>query len=137
MHATDDGFGFEDAVVEDVAGVGRMSEGKVLGIASTEKLQGHFHELFACELATREVVENELAVFRKEGDSGSDGLGVVAFELQPPVRFKFREGYPRLSDTPTQTRDGAHTHSLMVSPAEWPIWTERGGLNLELLVRFW
>ena len=63
MHATDDGFAFEDAIVEDVAGIGRMSEGKVLRVASTEKLQDHLHELFACELATREVVENELAVF--------------------------------------------------------------------------
>ena len=67
----------EELVVEDVlAVVGRAGEGEVLGVACAEELEGVFHDFFAGEFGTGEVVEHEFTMFGEEGAAFGDTVNV-------------------------------------------------------------
>ena len=77
VHAADDGFGLENAVVKDMALVRGVSECEVLRVASAEELQGHFHEFFAGKFATWEIVKDHLAMFLIQSSAFCDA-GYIA-----------------------------------------------------------
>lgn len=62
-------------------------------VTGAEELYGCFHEFFAGELGAREGVEDVGAVLGEEGFALLDAFYVGVFELDPPVRLEFAEGW--------------------------------------------
>ena len=102
MEILDYRFRIEDVVAEDVVIItttssrlrrrGRGSgQREVPRVSSAEELQRVFHDFLAAQLATGEVIEDQLAVFFEESATLRDAGDVAVFELEPPVRFEFVE----------------------------------------------
>lgn len=92
VHAVDDGLILQDPVAKDVALLRTVGQREVLRIARTEKLESHFHHLFATEFAAGKVVEHQLAMFGEGVFALGNAGDVVFFDFEPPVRFELGEG---------------------------------------------
>lgn len=74
-------------VLEDVTSRSVLCKREVLRVSGAQKLQSHFHDLFAGQFAARKVIEDQFAMLSIELFALRDADRVGFFEFEPPVTF--------------------------------------------------
>ncbi len=60
----------------------------MLRVAGNEELQSHFHDFFAGEFTTGEVVEDDFSMVLEDLFPFRDAANIGFVEFEPPVCFK-------------------------------------------------